>query len=105
MIKFTPKPWKIVVYEADIHNFDPSHRQERQNIWSLGGKLAELYNRPKVGIEKTRANAQLMVVAPDMYDLLTKVLTGNQATMKERVEIVNDIKAVLSYVDGTGLKP
>ena len=122
-IKFTPKPWKIVVYEADIHNFDPSHREERQNVWSLGGKICELYNRRHVGVEKTRANARLIAVSPDMYDLVKKGyglskyaaaihFDGTQntpeflATLAHLIEDFQDsANNILYYVDGTGLKP
>ena len=105
IIKFTPKPWKVVVYEADILNFDPSHRQERQNVWSLGGKICELYNRRHVGIEKTRANARLISVAPDMYELLDQALQEEMSSNMVFADTMRNIATILAYVDGTRLKP
>lgn len=111
MIKFTPKPWRMETHvDPQPKSYRETHSRSGYNfsvkIWSLGGKMAEIFNRHgRITREKMLANGRLMSVSPDMYDLLTDVLTGNQATMKERIRIVCDIKAIIAYIDGTGLKP
>jgi hypothetical protein len=112
MIGFTPKPWRLETNEDQHATLwrRKTHSKSGYNlivkIWSLGGYIAEVSNRNgRVTREKMLSNGRLITISPDMYDLLTKVLTGNKATMKERIEIFNNIKAVLAYVDGTGPKP
>lgn len=120
MIRFTPKPWKMSSFERQgakpyrvrasegvTEPYRITHSRSGYNfavvIWSLGGKMAEIFNRQgSVTREKMLANGRLMTVSPDMYDMLKIVLT---ATAQDKNKVIADIDAILAYVDGTGDKP
>ncbi len=122
-IKFTPKPWKIITFERPrarpykikasegvTKPYRDTHSRSGYNfsvhIWSLGGKVAKVFNRHgRVTREKMLANARLISVAPNMYGLLDQALQEEMSSNLVFADTLRDIAKILAYVDGTGPKP